>query len=127
MSKRRLHMNFNKLDEFDPFIFRTTGFNSIRTLAARLSYYHAASNGLLSCLPLQLILRGKSTTQSYRQPVYYVDLTLREGISLNEAIIQAKQIDEQSKQAGFYQEALDFTARKGFAKAQFETDIEEGL
>jgi hypothetical protein len=25
-------------------------------------------------------LRGKSTTQSYRQPVYYVDLTLREGL-----------------------------------------------
>ena len=127
MSKRRLHMNFNKLDEFDPFIFRTTGFNSIRTLAARLSYYHAASNGLLSCLPLQLILRGKSTTQSYRQPVYYVYLTLIEGISLNEAIIQAKQIDEQSKQAGFYQEALDFTVRKGFANARFETYIEEGL
>ncbi|RLL47192.1 hypothetical protein D9K79_07835 [Acinetobacter cumulans] len=120
-------MNFNKLDEFDPFIFRTTGFNSIRTLAARLSYYHAGSNGLLSCLPLQLILRGKSTTQSYRQPVYYVYLTLREGISLNEAIIQAKQIDEQSKQAGFYQEALDFTVRKGFANARFETYIEEGL
>ena len=56
-----------------------------------------------------------------------MDLTLREGISLNEAIIQAKQIDEQSKQAGFYQEALDFTARKGFANARFETDIEEGL
>lgn len=123
----RLHVNLDESDEFGTFIFRTTGFNSIRTLAARLSYYHAASNGLLSCLPLQLILRGKSTTQSYRQPVYYVDLTLREGISLNEAIIQAKQIDEQSKQAGFYQEALDFTARKGFANVRFETDIEEGL
>ena len=123
----RLYVNLDESDEFGTFIFRTTGFNSIRTLAARLSYYHAASNGLLSCLPLQLILRGKSTTQSYRQPVYYVDLTLREGISLNEAIIQAKQIDEQSKQAGFYQEALDFTARKGFANARFETDIEEGL
>ena len=119
-------MNFNKLDEFDPFIFRTTGFNSIRTLAARLSYYHAASNGLLSCLPLQLILRGKSTTQSYRQPVYYVDLTLREGISLNEAIMQAKQMDEQSKQAGFYQEALDFTARKGFGNGRMDVDMEEG-
>ena len=120
-------MNFNKLDEFDPFVFRTTGFNSIRTLAARLSYYHMALNSLLSCLPLQLTLGGKSTTQSYRQPVYYVDLALRDGISLNEAIIQAKQIDEQSKQAGFYQEALDFTARKGFANARFETDIEGGL
>ena len=126
MSKRRLHMNFNKLDEFDPFIFRTTGFNSIRTLAARLSYYHAASNGLLSCLPLQLILRGKSTTQSYRQPVYYVDLTLREGISLNEAIMQAKQMDEQSKQAGIYQEALDFTPRKGFGNGRMDVDMEEG-
>ena len=123
----RLHVNLDESDEFGTFIFRTTGFNSIRTLAARLSYYHAASNGLLSCLPLQLILRGKSTTQSYRQPVYYVDLTLREGISLNEAIMQAKQIDEQSKQAGFYQEALDFTARKGFANARFLMNADEGM
>ena len=123
----RLHVNLDGSDEFGTFIFRTTGFNSIRTLAARLSYYHAASNGLLSCLPLQLILRGKSTTQSYRQPVYYVDLTLRDGISLNEAIIQAKQIDEQSKQAGFYQEALDFIARKGFGNGRMDVDMEEGL
>lgn len=123
----RLHVNLDDSDEFGTFIFRTTGFNSIRTLAARLSYYHAASNGLLSCLPLQLTLRGKSTTQSYRQPVYYVDLTLREGISLNNAITQAKQIDDQSKEAGFYQEAVDFIARKGFANARFETDIEGGL
>ena len=123
----RLHVNLDESDEFGTFIFRTTGFNSIRTVAARLSYYHAASNGLLSCLPLQLILRGKSTTQSYRQPVYYVDLTLREGINLNEAIVQAKQIDEQSKQAGFYQEALDFTARKGFGNGRMDVDMEEGL
>lgn len=123
----RLHVNLDESDEFGTFIFRTTGFNSIRTLAARLSYYHAASGGLLSCLPLQLTLRGKSTTQSYRQPVYYVDLTLREGISLNDAIVQAKQIDEQSKQAGFYQEAVDFVARQGFANARMGIDIEEGL
>lgn len=58
----RLHVNLDESDELGTFIFRTTGFNSIRTLAARLSYYHAASNGLLSCLPLQLTLRGKSTT-----------------------------------------------------------------
>lgn len=123
----RLHVNLDESDELGTFIFRTTGFNSIRTLAARLSYYHAASNGLLSCLPLQLTLRGKSTTQSYRQPVYYVDLTLREGINLNDAITTAKQMDEQSKLAGFYQEALDHTARQGFANARFELDAEEGF
>lgn len=123
----RLHVNLDDSDELGTFIFRTTGFNSIRTLAARLSYYHAASGDLLSCLPLQLTLRGKSTTQSYRQPVYYVDLTLRDGMSLNDAITMAKEIDQQSKAAGFYQEALDFVARQGFANARFEVGSDEGL
>lgn len=123
----RLHVNLDESDEFGTFIFRTTGFNSIRTLTARLAYYSAASGGLLSCLPLQLTLRGKSTTQSYRQPVYYVDLTLREGISLNDAIVQAKKIDDESKEAGFYKEAVDFVARQGFANARMGIDIEEGL
>ena len=123
----RLHVNLDESDELGTFIFRTTGFNSIRTLAARLSYYHAASNGLLSCLPLQLILRGKSTTQSYRTPVYYVDLTLKDGVNLQQAIQMAKEIDQQSKQAGFNQTALDQTARQGFANAQFEVNAEEGL
>lgn len=123
----RLHVNLDESDELGTFIFRTTGFNSIRTLTARLSYYHAASGGLLSCLPLQLTLRGKSTTQSYRTPVYYVDLTLREGVSLNDAIFQAKQIDEQSKAVGFYQEALDHIARQGYCNVLFEVNTEEGL
>jgi len=114
-------------DELGTFIFRTTGFNSIRTLAARLSYYHAASNGLLSCLPLQLMLRGKSTTQSYRTPVYYVDLTLREGIHLQEALHTAKEIDQKSKLSGFNQAALDQMARQGYGNAQFEVNGEEGL
>ena len=123
----RLHVNLDESDELGTFIFRTTGFNSIRTLAARLSYYHAASNGLLSCLPLQLTLRGKSTTQSYRTPVYYVDLTLRDGIHLQDAIQMAKDIDQQSKTSGFNQNALDQMARQGYANAQFEVNSEEGL
>lgn len=123
----RLHVNLDESDELGIFIFRTTGFNSIRTLAARLSYYYAASNGLLSCLPLQLTLRGKSTTQSYRTPVYYVDLTLRDGINLQQAIQMAKEIDQQSKASGFNQNALDATARLGFSNAQFEVNAEEGL
>ena len=123
----RLHVNLDESDELGTFIFRTTGFNSIRTLAARLSYYHASSNGLLSCLPLQLTLRGKSTTQSYRTPVYYVDLTLRDGIHLQEAIQTAKEIDQQSKAAGFNQSALDQMARQGYGNAQFEMNSEEGV
>ena len=121
----RLYVNLDESDEFGTFIFRTTGINSIRTLAARLSYYQAASGDLLSCLPLQLILRGKSTTQRYRTPIYYVDLTLRDNISLQEAITQAQKMDEQAKVVGFYQEALDHVARVGFAQGftGFEMDL----
>ena len=123
----RLYVNLDESDEFGSFVFRTTGFNSIRTLSARLRYYHAASNGLLSCLPLQLTLRGKSTTQSYRTPVYYVDLTLREGIHLQEAIQTAKEIDQKSKLAGFNQNALDQIALQGYGHSQFEVDSEDGM
>ena len=62
-----------------------------------------------------------------RQPVYYVDLTLRDGIHLQEAIQTAKEIDQQSKQAGFNQNALDQMARQGFANARFEVNSDEGL
>ncbi len=123
----RLHVNLDESDELGTFIFRTTGFNSIWTLVARLSYYHAASNSLLSCLPLQLTLRGKSTTQSYRTPVYYVDLTLKDGVNMQQAIQMAKEIDQQSKATGFNQNALDQMARQCFSNARFEVNSEEGV
>lgn len=78
-------------------------------------------------MPLQRTLRGKSTTQSYRTPVYYVDLTLRDGINLQEAIQIAKEIDQQSKATGFNQNELDQMARQGYANARFEINAEEGL
>ena len=82
----RLYVNLSEDDELGTFIFRTTGFNSIRTLSARLSYFAAVSGNKLSCLPLQLTLRGKSTTQSYRTPIYFVDLTLRDDVTLKQAV-----------------------------------------
>jgi len=77
-------------DELGSFVFRTTGFNSIRTLATRQRYLHAVTGGILASMPLELRLRGKSTTQSHRAPIYFVDLTLRAGQSLHEAVEQAR-------------------------------------
>jgi hypothetical protein len=123
----RLHVVVGDDDELGSFIFRTTGFNSIRTLAARLRYYQAVSGDLLASLPLALKLRGKSTTQSHRAPIYYVDLTIRDGLSLAEAISEARQRDQQRREAGFDQAALDAAARRGYGNAVFEVDEDEGL
>ena len=122
----RLNVRIGDEDELGSFIFRTTGYNSIRTLATRLNYFHAISGGLLSTLPLELRLRGKSTTQSHRAPIYYVDLIVRNSMMLEEAIAGAKAEDEHRKEAGFNQMALEDAARQGFANGAFEESEEEG-
>ncbi len=121
----RLNVKIGDDDELGTFIFRTTGFNSIRSLAARLSYYQAVSGNLLACLPLELRLRGKSTTLSHRSAIYYVDLTVREGLTLEEAISEARQNDLRRKSGGYDQVALDAAACQGFGNAAFEETEEE--
>lgn len=59
--------------------------------------------------------------------MYYVDLTLRDGVHLQEAIQTAKEIDQKSKLCGFNQAALDQMARQGYGNARFEVDSEEGV
>jgi len=122
----RLNVAIGDEDELSSFIFRTTSYNSIRTLAARLHYFSAVSGNLLACLPLELKLRGKSTTQSFRSAIYYVDLSVRAGNSLEDAIVQARELDTRRRTAGFDQAALDIAARVGFANGAFEDSIEEG-
>ena len=114
-------------DELGSFVLRTTGFNSIRTLSARLRYFHALSGGLLSTLPLELRLRGKSTTLSRRTPIYYVDLTLRGDTTLVDALGTARFDWEVRRAAGLDQGALDEAARSGFALGEFEESEEEGV
>ncbi len=90
----RLNVVIGDDDPIGSFIFRTTGFNSIRTLAARLQYFKAISGDRLSCMPLELRLRGKSTRQSYGTAIYYVDITLRNQQSIEDALLEAKRIEE---------------------------------
>lgn len=122
----RMNVRIGDDDELGSFVFRTTGFNSIRTLAARLQYFHAVSGGLLSTLPLELRLRGKSTTQSHRSAIYYVDLTVQTGVSMVDAIARARTEHEVRRAAGFDQAALDEVARQGLAHGAFEESEEEG-
>jgi len=122
----RLNVVIGDDDPLGSFVFRTTGYNSIRTLAARLHYLQAISGDRLACLPLELRLRGKSTRQSYGTPIFYVDITVRSGLSLEDALLEAKQLEETRQAAGFDQSALDHAARQGFNNGAFE-DSEEDI
>jgi hypothetical protein len=121
----RLNVTIGDDDPLGSFVFRTTGFNSIRTLVARLHYLQAISGNRLSCLPLELRLRGKSTRQSHGAPIFYADITVRSGVSMEEALLAAKQLDESRQSAGFDQAALDAAARQGLSNGSFEDSEED--
>lgn len=69
--------------------------------------------------------RGKSTTQSHRAPVFYVDLCLPEGASLKEAVHQARTEAAQQEAAGVNIQALESAARLTLANGSFEETIED--
>jgi hypothetical protein len=112
-------------DALGSFVLRTTSFNTIRTIAARLQYFSAVSGGRLACMPLELKLRGKSTAMSHRSAIFYVDLVVRTGITLEQAVAEAIQKDEARKAGGVDQAALDEAARRGFANGAFEDLAED--
>ncbi|MCZ8164971.1 hydrolase or metal-binding protein [Silanimonas sp.] len=112
-------------DALGTFVLRTTSFNTIRTLAARLQYFSAVSGNRLSCMPLELKLRGKSTTMSHRSAIFYVDLVVRSGMTLEAAIKVAQEREEARRAAGLDQAALDEAARQGFANGAFEDLAED--
>lgn len=123
----RLNVLLGDEDPLGTFIFRTTGYNSIRTLSARLYYFQALSGDQLSCLPLELRLRGKSSRQSHGSPIFYVDLTLRNGSSLEATLEAARQRAHERQHMGFDQVALEQAARRGFSQGSFEDPDEEHL
>lgn len=121
----RLNVVIGDEDLLGSFVFRTTGFNSIRTLAARLQYFQAISGNRLACLPLELRLRGKSTRQSHSTPIFYADITVRSGITMEEALLAAKAMEESRQSAGFDQVALDTAARQGLSNGAFEDNEDD--
>ena len=107
-------------DALSTFVLRTTGINSMRTLLTRMQYLQAVSGGLLSFLPLEIRLRAKSTAMSRRTPIYYVDLGVRDGVTLDAAISQAIDAAEHDRKTGHDQDALEQAARTGYALGLFD-------
>lgn len=105
-------------DPLSTFIFRTSGWNSIRTLRSKLEYLYGAF-GALAGLPLKLVMRGKSTQLSFNTPFFYLDLMLRD--STPKGVIDA--LDEQRMwRAGlqFDYAGLENAARQGLRNGAFE-------
>ena len=112
-------------DEFSSFILRTRGYNSAKTITAKLEYAAALFKNKLIGIPFILKLRKKSTPLSFNSPFYYADLVL--GCSLLDAAKIGQETAEAFEKAGLDQAAFEEAVEAGLANGPFEDTVEEVL
>ncbi|MBF4991053.1 hypothetical protein [Methylophilus sp. QUAN] len=113
-------------DPMGAFVFRTSGYNSVRTLIYKLQGFYSLFNGKLRGIPLSLVMRAKSTAQSMGQPVYYLDLVLR-GKSPQEAMQIANETAKAEADAGMSQAEFEDTMMAGLKNSAFLETEEDGI
>jgi hypothetical protein len=125
-SYTRVHLRIEgQTDEFGVFVLRTTGHNTLRYLSARLNALHGLTHGKLAGLPMLLVLRAKSTTASFREPVYFADLTTRPEQTLLAAIEAMRAYQREFEAAGLSLPALEAQLLAGLANGDFSDEIED--
>lgn len=112
-------------DELGVFVLRSTGHNTLNYLSARLTELHGLTNGQMAGLPLQLVLGAKSTTQSFREPVYFADLTTRPGQGLLEAVSEMRQYQAAYADAGLSFQRMEQQMLLGLANGDFADEVED--
>lgn len=124
----RLIIGLESLFENDPlsgFMFRTTSFNSIRALTARLNYLSAVTGGRMAGMPCHLKMRAKTTAGSMRRPIFYLDLEPVGGLIAATKV--ANEYRKQFEDNGLSREELEKAVAAGIGQSEFFEDQEEGM
>lgn len=114
--------------EKDPligFTYRTSSFNTIRALSARLEEYEALMGGKMAGFPATLRVRSKASAASFNQPFYWLDLEPRE--SLISSARSAFEYQKQMAEVGLDLEKLEAAVASGYSRSEFAflTEIDE--
>jgi hypothetical protein len=72
------------------FAFYRAGFHSLRTLVSKRRSIPVSAGNRQACHQMELRLRGKSARQPAGMPIYYVDLTIRSGTTLEKTLANAR-------------------------------------
>lgn len=112
-------------DELGAFILRTTSFNSLERLGSRLNQLSGLTGGRIANMPMLLVLETKTTSQSFREPIYFADLVTRPGMRILDAVKEARDYQEAMEQAGLSIEGQEEALRAGLANSDFADDLED--
>ena len=111
-------------DALATFILRTTGYNTARTVRAKLEMISALTGGRLRGLPFWLVMRAKCSRLSKNAPFYYADLEL--GCSMEEVAARLTARRQADEAGGFNVAAFEHAVRTMLNNSAFE-DAEDDL
>ena len=112
-------------DELGTFILRSTSYNTLNSLATRIGQLHELTGGKIAGMPMLLVMRTKTTTQSFREPIQYADLVTRDGMTLLEAVAEAKKFQEDFTSVGLSIDKMEESLIAGLANSDFADDVED--
>ncbi len=112
-------------DDLGVFILRSKSENSFNAISGRIAMWHGGMNGKIAGLPLLLTLKAKTTTASFPDPIYYVDLVDRPGMSRGEAIKAARKYQREVSEAEFNAEGMEQALIAGLANSAFAEQLED--
>ncbi len=112
-------------DELGTFILRSTSYNTLNSLATRIGQLHELTDGKIAGMPMLLVMRTKTTTQSFREPIQYADLVTRDGMTLLQAVAAAKEFQEAFTAVGLSLDKMEESLIAGLANSDFADDIED--
>lgn len=107
------------------FVFRSTSINTLRNIEAKLARFWALFGGRLRGVPFRLVLRSRTTPGSKWSRFYFVDLELRQRVSLAEAKLFADQEARAMAASGLDYEAWEDVIRAGLANGALVGDESE--
>ena len=112
-------------DELGVFALRTTSWNSLSALGTRLSQLNGLTQGKMAGMPMMLVMKGKTTSASFRDIFYFADLTTRPGQTIMQAVKHAKDYQQDMFDAGLSIEGMEEALRAGLANGDFADEIED--
>jgi len=112
-------------DELGVHVLHTTSWNSLSALGTRLSQLHGLTQGVMAGMPMMLVMKGKTTTASFRDIFYFADLVTRPGQTLLQAVKQAKVFQNDLNEAGLSISGMEDALRAGLANGDFADEIDD--
>lgn len=112
-------------DELGTFVLRSTSYNTVSRLGSRLNQLAGLTGGKIAGMPMMLVLKAKTTTQSMREPIYFADLETRPGMNLVEAVMAAREYQADMAAAGLSIDGLERNLAVGLANSAFADELED--